>query len=161
MTAKPLDAGATAALQHTIAPGTVLVIERGDGAFTHVLLDGRHMLIADEPKPEGDDRGPNPYELLLMALGACTSMTVRLYARRKQWPLEGIQVRLRHSRVHDQDCIDCEEGKVRLLDRIDRELEFRGALSDEQKQRLLEIAEKCPVHRTLSSPITIVSTLAA
>jgi putative redox protein len=160
MTAKPLDSGAFATLQHTVAPGTVLVIERGDGAFTHVLLDGRHMLLADEPKPDGDDRGPNPYELLLMALGACTSMTVRLYARRKNLPLEGIQVRLRHSRVHEQDCIDCEEGKAKLLDRIDRELEFRGNLTAEQKQKLLEIAEKCPVHRTLSSPITIVSKLA-
>src|SRR5512134_867453 len=98
MTAKPLDAGAFATLQHTVASGTVLVVERGDGAFTNVLLDGRHMLVADEPAPAGDDRGPNPYELLLMALGACTAMTLRMYARHKQLPLDGVQVRLRHSR---------------------------------------------------------------
>jgi putative redox protein len=161
MPAKPLDAGTIAALQHTVSSGTVLVVERGDGAFTQVLLDGRHMLLADEPKPEGDDRGPNPYELLLMGLGACTAMTVRMYARRKNVPLEGIQVRLRHARVHEQDCIDCGEDKPKLLDRIDRELEFRGPLSAEQKAKLMEIAEKCPVHRTLSAPIKIVTALAS
>lgn len=160
MTAKPLDAGAFSTLQHTIASGTVLVVERGDGAFTNVLLDGRHMLVADEPKPAGDDRGPNPYELLLMALGACTSMTLRMYATRKNLPLEGIQVRLRHSRDYDRDCARCTDEPVEI-GRIDREIELRGALTPEQRQRLLEIADKCPVHRTLSRPIKIVTALAS
>jgi putative redox protein len=160
MTAKPLDAGAFSTLQHTIASGTVLVVERGDGAYTNVLLDGRHMLVADEPKPAGDDRGPNPYELLLMALGACTSMTLRMYATRKNLPLEGVQVRLRHSRVYDRDCAGCEDKPVEI-GRIDREIELRGALTPEQRQRMLEIADKCPVHRTLSTPIQIVTVLAS
>jgi putative redox protein len=159
MTAKPLDAGAIAALQHTVSSNTVLVVERGDGAFTQVLLDGRHMLLADEPKPAGDDRGPNPYELLLMGLGACTSMTLRMYARRKNLPLDGVQVRLRHSRAYVTDCEGCDE-KPMQIDRIDREIELRGDLTPEQRQRLLEIAEKCPVHRTLSAPIKIVTALA-
>ncbi len=160
MTAKPLDAGAFSTLQHTIASGTVLVVERGDGAYTNVLLDGRHMLVADEPKPAGDDRGPNPYELLLMALGACTSTTLRMYATRKNLPLEGVQVRLRHSRVYDRDCAGCEDKPVEI-GRIDREIELRGALTPEQRQRMLEIADKCPVHRTLSTPIQIVTVLAS
>jgi putative redox protein len=139
---------------------TVIVTERGDGMFTQQLFDGRHRLLADEPVSAGGmDLGPGPYELLLMALGACTSMTVRMYARRKQWPLERVTVRLRHSRNYVQDCADCDSKAVEL-DHIDRELEFAGTLSAEQSAKLLEIADKCPVHETLSKPIGISTTLA-
>ncbi|MGH8428959.1 MAG: OsmC family protein, partial [Solimonas sp.] len=120
-----------------------------------VLLDGRHILQADEPAAAGGgDAGPGPYELLLMALGSCTSMTVHMYAARRKWPLEQVVVRLRHSRVHAQDCADCEESKT-LLDRIDKNLEFSGPLDDAQRSRLVEIAGMCPVHRTLTSKIDI------
>jgi putative redox protein len=102
----------------------------------------------------GDDKGPSPYDFLLMALGSCTSMTVRLYAERKEWPLERVVVRLKHERIHAQDCADC-ETKEGMVDRIQREVEFHGALDEAQKARLLEIANKCPVHRTLSNEIKI------
>jgi uncharacterized OsmC-like protein/alpha/beta superfamily hydrolase len=124
------------------------------------ILVGRHRLAADEPASAGgSDTGPNPYDLLLAALGACTSMTLRLYADHKQWPLEGTTVHLSHAKIHAADCADCEtkEGKI---DRIEREIELRGPLDTAQRQRLLEIAEKCPVHRTLHSEIKIVSRLA-
>ena len=144
-----------------VEPGTVLVTESGDGLFTQQLLDGRHRLLADEPVAAGgNDLGPGPYELLLMALGACTAMTVRLYANRKQWPLQRVTVRLKHSRNYPQDCKECETRPV-LLDHIDREIEFTGALSAEQRSKLLEIADKCPVHRTLSQPIGIATRLRA
>jgi putative redox protein len=116
---------------------------------------GAHRLLADEPMESGGtDTGPNPYDLLLCALGACTSMTLALYARRKQWPLEAVTVRLRHSRIHAADCATC-ETRAGLLDHIQREVELRGALDAEQRARLLEIANKCPVHRTLTSQIEI------
>ena len=144
-----------ATTQRTIAPGTVLVAENGQGLFGQDLLDGRHALIADEPvSAGGKDAGPNPYELLLMSLGACTSMTLRLYARRKQLPLTRVSVRLRHSRIHAEDCADC-ETKTGFIDRIEREIELEGALNPLQRQRLLEIANMCPVHRTLTSEIDI------
>jgi uncharacterized OsmC-like protein len=143
-----------------VAPGTVLVVESGGGRLKQDLLDGRHRLIADEPKTVGgDDAGPNPYELLLMSLGACTSMTLRLFARRKQWPLDRVVVRLRHARIHAEDCAAC-ETKIGLVDRIDREIELEGALDAAQRARLMEIADMCPVHRTLTSEINIVSRLA-
>jgi putative redox protein len=116
---------------------------------------GPHRLDADEPTSVGGtDVGPSPYDLLLAALGSCTSMTVAMYARRKQWPLEAVTVRLRHSRIHAADCESC-ETKVGLLDHIERELELAGSLSGEQRARMLEIANKCPVHRTLVSEIHI------
>jgi len=154
------DTPTVAALQDAaVEPGTVVVVESGDGLFTQQLLDGRHRLLADEPlSAGGKDLGPGPYELLLMALGACTSMTVRLYANRKQWPLERVSVRLKHSRNYPQDCKDCASKPV-LLDHIDREIEFTGALDETQRAKLLEIAEKCPVHRTLSQPIGIATRL--
>jgi len=121
---------------------------------------GPHRLRADEPPDVGgNDEGPNPYELLLAALGTCTGMTVRLYAERKQWPLKGVEVRLAHSRIHAEDCAEC-ETKQGMLDRFDAEIIFTGDLSDEQKHRLMEIAEKCPVHRTLISEIQIRTRLA-
>jgi uncharacterized OsmC-like protein len=144
-----------------IPPGTIVVAETGEGVFTQDLLDGRHHLLADESVVAGgDDLGPDPYELLLMALGACTSMTMRLYARRKQWPLAKVMVRLKHSKIYSYDCKDCETKPV-MLDHIDREIAITGSLSAEQIARLMEIADKCPVHRTLTSSVRITSRLAA
>ncbi len=139
--------------------GTVVV--RGSSAgFAQEIRVREHQLIADEPASVGGtDSGPAPYDLLLSALGACTSMTLGMYARHKQWPLESVTVRLKHSKVEAADCEDCEarEGKI---DRIEREIELFGDLSEEQRLRLLEIANKCPVHRTLRSEISIRSQLA-
>ena len=136
----------------------VTVESQGTG-FVQRIEAGRHALASDEPvSAGGTDTGPNPYDLLLAALGACTSMTLRMYAARKGWPLEGVIVRLRHGRIHAQDCADCEtkEGRV---DRFEREIEVLGTLEAEQRQRLLEIAEMCPVHRTLLGEKRIVSRL--
>jgi putative redox protein len=132
------------------------VVICGDAkGFTQEIVVGPHRLVADEPKDVGgDDEGPTPYDLLLAALGSCTSITVTMYARRKSWPLQGVTARLRHSRIHAEDCAECEtkEGKI---DRIELDIEFAGPLSDEQRSKLLEIAEKCPVHRTLVSETNI------
>lgn len=142
-------------LQSTVAPGAVAVADNGEGPFGQVLLDGRHLLNADEPVAVGGkDGGPNPYELLLMSLGACTSMTLRLYANRKGLPLEHVVVRLRHAKVHAEDCAAC-ETKPAMIDRIERAIELVGALDEAQRARLLQIAEMCPVHRTLSAKIDI------
>jgi uncharacterized OsmC-like protein len=132
------------------------VIVHGDATgFSQQILAGAHALTADEPvEGGGADIGPAPYDLLLAALGACTSMTVGMYARRKAWPLESVTVRLRHSRIHAADCADC-ETKEGMLDRIERDVQFIGALTTEQRDKLLEISNKCPVHRTLSSEIDI------
>ena len=132
------------------------VVVRGGGqGFAQEITVGPHRLAADEPRAAGGgDTAPDPYGLLLASLGSCTSMTIGLYARRKQWPLEGVTVRLRHSRIHAQDCADC-ETREGTIDRIDREIELTGPLSDEQRQRLLAIADRCPVHRTLVSEIDI------
>jgi putative redox protein len=121
----------------------------------HHITAGPHHLLADEPEDHGGgDVGPNPYELLLASLGACTGMTLRMYADRKQWPLERVRVRLSHEKIHAEDCRDCEtkEGKV---DRIKRLLVLEGDLSDQQRQRLVEIADRCPVSRTLTSETLI------
>ena len=107
----------------------------------------------------GPDAGPNPYELLLSALGACTAMTVRLYASRKGWPLEGVEVVLRHERIYGQDCADCDTRNVRL-ERITKRLALHGPLEEVQRQRLAEIAERCPVQRTLTSTVRIEQELA-
>src|SRR5438128_7038678 len=148
-------------LQSGVAPGTVVVTDTGEGTFGQALLDGRHLLNADEPTTVGGkDDGPNPYELLLMSLGACTSMTLRLYANRKGLPLEHVVVRLRHAKVHAEDCAEC-ENKTAMIDRIDRAIELIGALDEGQRTRLLQIAEMCPVHRTLSAKTDIRTTLAA
>jgi putative redox protein len=152
--------GALEALQLNIDKGSVVVAERGDGEFTQVMLDGEHVLLADEPREAGgDDRGPSPYGLLLMALGACTSMTLRLYATRKGWPVERITVRLRHFRDYAADCKDCEDKDAKM-ERIERVIDLAGALDDGQRARLLEIAEKCPVHRTLEARVKVDSRLA-
>jgi putative redox protein len=132
-----------------------IVVEEEGTRYTQRIHAGRHALVADEPADAGGaDRGPNPYELLLSALGACTSMTLRMYADHKRWPLKRVVVRLRHRKVHAQDCGDCEtkEGKIDL---IDREIELEGNLSADQHARLMEIAERCPVHRTLRGEVKI------
>jgi uncharacterized OsmC-like protein len=143
----------------TTEPRTVTVHGLAAG-FAQEIAVGRHLLAADEPTSDGGtDTGPNPYDLLLSALGSCTSMTVSLYARRKQWPLQAVTVRLRHSRVHAADCEEC-ETRTGMLDHIEREVVLQGALTEEQRARLLEIANKCPVHRTLTSQIHITTRLA-
>ena len=146
MEARPMAAG---------EPGLVAVMETREGKFTQEVRVGKHRLRADEPVAAGGtDTGLSPYDLLLAGLGACTSMTIRMYADLKQIPLEKITVRLKHDKVHAQDCAECEtkEGKI---DRIDREIELAGSLDEAQRAKLLEIANKCPVHRTLHSEIWI------
>ena len=142
------------ALEH----GEVRVIGGGSG-FRNRVLAGSHELVADEPASVGGtDTGPNPYDYLLAALGACTNMTLRMYANRKKWPLEGVESRLKHSKIHARDCEDCqsESGKI---DVIEKELLVHGPLSEEQRERLLEIAGRCPVHRTMTSETVIRSRL--
>ena len=138
-----------------IEVGTVLVRETGDGKFQQEILSGPHRFLADEPvKAGGLDSGPGPYDLLLAGLGACTSMTLRLYADGKKLPLKRVSVRLTHNKIHAEDCLNC-ETKEGMVDRIDRSITFEGTLDAEQRKRLLEIADKCPVHRTLKSEIEI------
>ena len=135
------------------------VVVSSESGLTQQIASGRHRTQADEPvEAGGAGLGPSPYELLLASLGACTSMTLRLYATRRGWPLGRIVVRLRHYRVHAEDCAGC-ETKPACLDRIDREVELGGTLTDEQKERLRAIAERCPVHRTLSSGTNIRTTI--
>jgi putative redox protein len=115
-----------------------------------------HSFTTDEPVAAGgEDAGPDPYTLLLAALGSCISMTVTLYARRKQWPLEQVTVRLRQNRIHSKDCKTCDEKAEGYIHQIERSVSVTGPLTDEQRARLQEIAHKCPVHKTLTSPITI------
>jgi len=137
-----------------------VIVRGGIGSLEQEVLVGRHRLLADEPEGQGGhDAGPSPYDYLLAALGTCTSMTLALYARRKGWPVEGITVTLAHSRIHATDCAQCETTDGHI-DRIDREIELAGPLTDEQRTRLLEIAERCPVHRTLTSEVSIRTRLA-
>ena len=140
------------------AEGLVVVSESGSGAFAQEIRIGRHRLTADEPLPIGTDTGPSPYDLLLAGLGACTSMTLRLYAARKNWPLEKVTVSLRHSRLHAKDCADC-ETTTGQVDRIERVIQFEGNLEPDQIERLSDIADKCPVHRTLRSETVIHTTI--
>lgn len=141
------------------AEGEVVVAERGTGKFAQVVrIADRHVLLADEPLGIGDDTGAAPYDLLLAALGTCTSMTIRMYADRKGWPLEDVAVKLRHDKIHADDCAAC-ETTVGKIDQIERVLVIAGDLDDDQRARLLEIADKCPVHRTLNSEIHITTEL--
>lgn len=139
-------------------PGVVTVEETGKGEFQQRVTSGTHMILADEPIPIGTDTGMAPYELLLAGLGACTAMTLRMYANRKDLPLEKVSVQLSHSRIHAEDCENCETESGRV-DRIERSITLVGDLTDEQRGRLMEIADRCPVHRTLQSEISITSEL--
>jgi putative redox protein len=121
-----------------------------------VRYGDNYILITDEPlEAGGEDAGPDPYTLILAALGSCISMTTTLYAKRKAWPLERVIVRLRHGRIHAVDCVECTSGKEGYVHRIQRSVTFDGNLTEEQQARLQEIAHKCPVHKTLTSEIVI------
>ncbi len=140
-------------------PTTVTVSESGPGVFAEIVRVRTHVLSADEPTAEGGtDSGPNPYEYLLGGLGACTTMTLRMYIKRKNWNVGRITVDLEHDKIYVSDCIAC-EGKDTKLDHIKRTIRIEGDLDDEKRQKLLEIANKCPVHRTLTSEIRIKTTL--
>jgi uncharacterized OsmC-like protein/fermentation-respiration switch protein FrsA (DUF1100 family) len=138
-------------------PRNVVVRETRTSKFQQTISAGPHRMLADEPiAAGGEDTGPGPYDFVLAGLGACTSMTMRLYADRKSLPLERVTVRLKHSKIHAEDCADC-ETRVGMLDQIERIITIEGALDAEQRKKLMEIADKCPVHRTLTSEIHIVT----
>jgi putative redox protein len=139
--------------------GEVLVVG-GLKGYVQQVFAGNNRLLADEPASVsgGTGAGPNPYDLLLAALGTCTSMTLRMYADQKGLPLERVEVRLRHSRIHAVDCAEC-ETKAGKISHIDRDIALFGPLDEVQRQRLLEIADRCPVHRTLTAEIRITSRL--
>jgi uncharacterized OsmC-like protein len=150
-----MDIPPTATSDETNSKPADIVVHGNARGFLQEVLSGKHHLRADEPvSVGGSDAAPGPYDYLLIALGVCTSMTVGLYARRKQWPLENITVSLRHSRIHAKDCEEC-ETKEGMLDRIETEIDLTGSLTSEQRAKLIEIAAKCPVHRTLKSEINI------
>ena len=154
----PLAGGASDGAPADLRDGEVWVGEH-DHAFWREMHAGDHHIDADEPSAVGGGgRGPTPYDLLLMALGACTSMTLRQYAKRKGYALKDVQVRLRHERLHAQDCAEC-EGRDGKVERIAREIAVRGPLSEDQRADLLRIADRCPVHRTLEGTPVIATTL--
>jgi putative redox protein len=137
-----------------------VVVQIGTEHYTSQISAKAHSLVADEPSSVGGaDAGPDPYDLLLASLGACKAITMRMYADRKEWPLESAQVGLRHERVHAKDCEDC-ETKQGQVDRIHVEIYLTGDLTDEQRERIVEISERCPVHKTLMSETKIVTTSA-
>jgi putative redox protein len=141
--------------QGALAREGAVTVRGAASGFAQTVSVGPHRLSADEPVASGGtDTGPTPYDLLLSALGACASMTVALYARRKRWPLDSVAVHLRHSRVHAADCAECETTDSHI-DRIEWRFQFTGDLTGEQRTRLLDIAQRCPVHRTLRSEIDI------
>lgn len=146
---------------HTQKPSQLIsdkqVVTRTQETFTTEIMTDEHGLIADEPlEIGGNDLGPSPYELLSASLGACTGMTLRMYADRKKWPLKEVRVHLQHQKIHADDCKSCEDESQKI-DHIERFIEIEGDLSTEQKERLLEIANKCPVHNTLNSPVEIIT----
>jgi putative redox protein len=149
-----MDITASAAMEPTAHPPDV-VVHGNAREFLQEVVSGKHHLRADEPTSYGGgDAAPGPYDYLLIGLGACTSMTIGYHARNRQMPLENITVSLRHSRIHAKDCAEC-ETKAGMLDRIDVQIELTGTLSTEQHSRLMAVAAKCPVHRTLKSEIDI------
>jgi uncharacterized OsmC-like protein len=142
----------------TVSAEARVVVTTGEGLRTEVSAGG-HALVADEPESlGGTDEGPNPYDLLLAALGGCTAMTLRMYADRKGWPLESVTVRLSQDRIHAKDCEECETEEGRI-DRILREIELGGPLEEKQRRRLVEIADMCPVHRTLKAEVLVENSL--
>ena len=147
--------GATAPSPPSTPDGDWLTVRLGATGYRTDIRAGRHAFVADEPLAVGGtDAGPTPYDYLLGALGACTAMTLRMYAGRKGWPLEGVEVQLRNARSHAADCEDCEAKPVGFR-RLERRLELRGPLTDEQRRRLLAIADRCPVKQTLGQGIEI------
>ena len=144
---RPTKAGSRDVVTTTIADSYRTTIDAGG-----------FELIADEPAAVGTDAGPNPYDFLLASLGACTGMTLRMYANRKKWPLESVTVRLRHGRKHAEDCEHCETPGSNLAE-VQREVEIVGPLDAEQRARLMQIADMCPVHRSLEAGFRITSTL--
>jgi putative redox protein len=136
---------------------TVVAAENGRGKFGNDIQVGRHHLLADEPaEVGGQDAGPTPYQLLSAALGACTNMTLRSYAAQKNWPLERVTTRVRHDRIYAKDCAECETKDGRI-DQLSREITLTGPLDDAQRARLMEMATRCPVHRTLEGEVRIVT----
>jgi putative redox protein len=138
----------------------VVIVRGAATGFAQEIIAGPHQFVSDEPAAVGGtNTGPTPYDLLLAAFGSCTSMTISMYARRKQWALERVTIRLRHSRVHAEDCADCETRPAKLT-LIERDIELEGVLDEEQRARLLAIANRCPVHLTLTSEMEIRTRLA-
>jgi putative redox protein len=131
------------------------VICRSGQNYQVQINTGTHAFIADEPLDVGDDAGPNPYDLLLSALGACSVMTIEMYAKRKNWPLESVEITLKTYKIYARDCVDCDSDPGSRVDVIERHISLTGNLSDEQRARLIEIADKCPIHRTLTSEVKI------
>jgi len=159
--ASPIDAvpGGPIPVAGNPPPDAPVTVRTGPGGFrTEIEADG-HCLVADEPVGiGGTGAGPTPYEYLLAGLGACTGMTLRMYADRKGWPLEDVVVRLRHGRTHEVDCENCTSPESRV-ERVEREIELVGPLDDAQRARLMQIADQCPVHRTLAKGFRVESRL--
>lgn len=150
-----------ASKERVSVPAGEILVEEKDHKFSHDIYSDNHHWLADEPKSVGGaDSGADPYEHLLAGLGACTSMTLRMYATRKQWPLEHVNVALKHNRDHLSDCENCEEPN-RKIELIERTVTLEGNLDEQQRERLLEIADRCPVHRTLHGELEVKTTLAA
>lgn len=144
----------------TAQPSGGQITARSGGGLKVEIRSGRHLLVADEPVPIGEDAGPSPYDLLLGALAACTVMTLHMYARRKGWALHSVETRLSTRKVHAADFDTCEDDPNARIDLIERELVLRGELDDEQRARLAEIADRCPVHRSLTGEIVVQTTVA-
>jgi putative redox protein len=152
-----IEVAAQPAADAATGPRNVVVQETRAGKFQQIVTTGPHRMLADEPVTVGgQDSGPGPYDFVLAGLGACTSMTMRMYADRKSLPLDRVTVTLTHSKIHAQDCEEC-ETREGMLDQIDRVINIEGALDAEQRKRLMEIADKCPVHKTLTSEVRIVT----
>jgi len=152
----PTEAAAKTEDRAVVPRGTVRVTESGNGPYAQTIETAAHHLVADEPADVGGmNSGPSPYDLLLAALGSCTSMTLRMYARRKNWPLARVRVTLTHEKLHAEDCAEC-ESKMGRVDRIERAIRIDGDLDADQRTRLMEIANRCPVHQTLTSETVII-----